>query len=183
MTSSSPAKPPTTAWNDLSHTPTTNWFRSWWPALLWAAFIFVMSTDTFSSEHTKWFFEPIIRWLAPSLTALQLDRIHHYIRKSAHFTEYFVFGALLYRAISGARMGWRWSWGLLALVIAAAYSASDEFHQLFVPGRMASPYDSLLDTVGASCAILALYLWFARRRPQPKTTGPAGASASAATPE
>ena len=142
-----------------------------------------MSTDVFSSEHTKSFFEPIIRWLAPSLTARQLERIHHYIRKSAHFTEYFVFGALLFRAVRGPRSGWRWSWGLIALLIAAAYSASDEFHQVYVPGRMASPYDSLLDTVGATFAILVLYLLFGRRGPQPKIRGSAGPSASAVTPE
>ena len=165
----------------MRQTPILNWLRAWWPALLWAAFIFVMSTDPFSSEHTKSFFEPIIRWLAPSLTALQLERIHHYIRKSAHFTEYFVFGSLLFRAIRGPRTGWRWSWGLIALLIAAAYSASDEFHQVFVPGRMASPYDSLLDTVGATFAILVHYLWF--RSPQPKIRGSAGPSASAVTPE
>jgi VanZ family protein len=136
------------------------WLRVWWPALLWAAFIFVMSTDTFSAEHTGRFFEPLIRWLAPSLTAAQVDLVHHYIRKSAHFTEYFVFCTLLYRGIRGGGLGWRWSWGLTALFIAAGYSALDEIHQAFVASRQASPYDSLLDSVGAFVAFGVIWLWF-----------------------
>jgi VanZ family protein len=143
------------------------WFRAWWPALAWAGFIFLMSTDIFSAQHTGSIFEPFFRWLIPSLTADQFDVIHHYIRKTAHFTEYFVFALLLYRGVRYAGKGWRWSWALTALFVAAAYAALDEIHQSFVASRMASPYDSLLDTVGALFGIVFLYLWFRRRRLAP----------------
>jgi VanZ family protein len=142
------------------------WLRAWWPALAWAAVIFTMSTDTFSSEHTASIFEPILRWLIPTLTVDQFDVIHHYIRKSAHFTEYFVFCLFLYRGVRAGRAGWRWSWGLTALFIAAAYSALDEIHQAFVVSRTASPYDSLLDSAGAFVAAAALYLWFRHHTPK-----------------
>ncbi len=141
------------------------WLRSWWPALLWAGFIFVMSTDAFSAEHTGSIIEPILRWLLPSSSADQIDVIHHYIRKTAHFTEYFVFCLFLYRGVRSGRKGWRWSWGLTALFIAAGYSALDEIHQAFVASRTASPYDSLLDSAGAFVAIAALWLWFRTRKP------------------
>lgn len=124
-----------------------------------------MSTDPFSADHTKWFFEPILRWLIPGLSQAQYDYMHHIIRKCAHFTEYFVYFLLLYRAVRGRRSGWRWSWGTVALLIAAVYSAGDEFHQVFVPSRGPSVYDSLLDTTGASVALLVLWFWFRRRRP------------------
>lgn len=136
------------------------WLRAWWPALLWAAFIFTMSTDTFSAQHTASFFEPIVRWFKPDLTARQFHIIHHYIRKSAHFTEYFIFCLLLYRGVRAGRAGWRWSWGLSALGIAASYSILDEIHQAFVASRIASPYDSLLDSAGAFVAFAVLILWF-----------------------
>jgi VanZ family protein len=90
--------------------------------------------------------------------------VHHIIRKCAHFTEYFVFFLLLYRAVRAGRSGWRWTWGMAALLITAAYSATDEFHQSFVPSRGASAYDSLLDSTGAFVALVILWLWFRRRR-------------------
>jgi len=140
------------------------WLRIWWPAFLWAAIISIMSTDAFSAQHTASFFEPILRWFKPDLTAHQFLVIHHYIRKSAHFVEYFIFCLLLYRGIRGFRMGWRWSWGLTALFIAFAYSALDEIHQAFVASRQASPYDSLIDSIGAFVAFTILWFWFRSRQ-------------------
>ena len=144
------------------------WLRAWLPAIFWAGVIFFMSTDTFSSEHTGSVLEPILRWLIPSLTDERFDTIHYFIRKSAHFTEYFVFCLLLYRGVRGGRKGWRWTWGMAALFCAAGYSALDEIHQAFVASRTASAYDSLLDSVGALFAVIALWLWFRRRRSTPK---------------
>ena len=129
------------------------WLRVWWPALVWAAVIFYMSTDTFSAAHTGAVIEPILRWLKPSLTEHQFHLTHYLIRKSAHFTEYFVFCLLLFRAVRGDRPGWRWTWGLSALFYAACYSALDEIHQAFVVSRTASPWDSLLDSCGAFEAV------------------------------
>ena len=153
------------------------WLRAWWPALLWAGFIFTMSTDAFSAEHTASVLEPIFRWLIPSLTSDQFDVIHHIIRKSAHFTEYFVFGLLLYRGVRSAGKGWRWSWALTALSAAAGYSILDEIHQAFVASRTASAYDSLLDSIGAFFAIAFLY-WWHRRNPTPRAPATAPNAAS-----
>ncbi len=93
------------------------WLRAWWPAFLWAGLIFCMSTDAFSAEHTGWVLQPILRWLVPSLTEAQFSTIHYFIRKSAHFTEYFVFCLLLYRGVRGDRkvgalaaFGALWMW-------------------------------------------------------------------------
>lgn len=153
------------------------WLRAWWPALLWACLIFTFSTDAFSSEHTASVFSPVIHWLYPHLTDDQFDAIHHFIRKSAHFTEYFVFCLLLFRGVRGGRKGWRWTWGIFALSIAAGYSILDEIHQAFVVSRTASPWDSLLDSTGAFFAFAVLFLWFRLRRTKP----PAFDSSSAPT--
>jgi VanZ family protein len=151
---------PDVARPNLSRFSIPDWLRSWWPALLWAAVIFTMSTDSFSAKHTGAVLEPILRWFDRSLTEEQFKFLHHLIRKSAHFTEYFVFCLFLYRGVRGARAGWRWAWGFEALFIAAAYSVLDEVHQAFVASRTASPYDSLLDSAGAFAAFAFLFLWF-----------------------
>src|SRR5260370_39953872 len=101
-----------------------------------------MSTDSFSSEHTASVFEPILRWLDPSLTANQFELIHHIIRKCAHFTEYFIFCLLLFRGVRGDREGWRRRWGVAALFCAAGYSVFDETYQAFVASRTHCPHDS-----------------------------------------
>jgi VanZ family protein len=144
-----------------------DWLRAWWPALLWAAVIFLASTDSFSSEHTASVFEPLLRWLVPALTTGQFDKIHYVIRKSAHFTEYFIFFLLLYRGLRGVRRGWHLSWALFAWFIAAAYSALDEIHQSFVASRGASAWDSLLDSTGALIALIVIFLFY-RFRPRKK---------------
>jgi VanZ family protein len=140
------------------------WLRAWWPAIAWACVIFTLSTDSFSSEHTANILSPVVRWLFPHLTEDLFNFIHHIIRKSAHFTEYFIFCLLLYRGVRGDRKGWRWTWGIAALSVAAGYSIMDEIHQAFVVSRTASPYDSLLDSIGAFFAFAALWLWFRVRR-------------------
>lgn len=155
------------AYKALAETSLRTWLAAWWPALLWAGFIFLMSTDSFSAQHTASFFDPILRWLLPDITLHQLMLANHYIRKTAHFTEYFVFCMLLYRGVRGARPGWHWRWGLAAWFIAFCYAALDEVHQAFVASREARVSDSLLDSVGALFAIAALYLWLRRRSLEP----------------
>ena len=131
----------------------------WLPAIAWAILISLASTDTFSSTHTSRYILPILHWLFPVAGPETLERLHFFVRKSAHFTEYFIFGLLLMRAVRGQNQGWQLRWAIWALLIAAGYSALDEFHQSFVPSRTASPWDSLLDTTGATVGQIVLWIW------------------------
>ena len=133
--------------------------RPWVPALLWAIVISYASTDTFSSSHTSVIILPLLRWLFPFASPETLERVHFFIRKMAHLSEYFLFSLLLVRGVRGNDRGWKLRWAIWALAIAAGYSALDEFHQSFVPSRTASPWDSLLDTTGATVAQVVLWLW------------------------
>jgi VanZ family protein len=139
--------------------PVTHHLKLWLPVIAWAIVISWASTDAFSASNTSKYVIPALHWLFPHASAETLDRLHFFIRKSAHFTEYFVFSFLLLRAIRGQHRGWQVRWAIAALAIAAGYSALDEFHQWFVPSRTASPWDSLLDTTGAATAQVLLWLW------------------------
>jgi VanZ family protein len=145
--------------------PLGPWLRAWWPALLWAAIISILSTDYFSSAHTSRFIEPLLRWLFPSISAASFDLVHHIIRKCAHFAEYFIFGLLLYRGFCASHREsrpWHWSWAIITWLIAACYSVLDEVHQIFVPSRGPSLWDSLLDSAAAFCALLFLFFLYRR---------------------
>jgi VanZ family protein len=102
--------------------------------LLWAAVIFVFSS---------------VPDLGTGLGGWDLM-----LRKLGHAAEYAVLGALLVRATGGSYS---------ALGLGLAYAASDELHQAFVPGRVGSPLDVLLDAVGLAIGI-ALWQWIGRRR-------------------
>lgn len=84
-------------------------------------------------------------------------KVDHPIRKMAHATEYAIFAMLLFGACyDGARSLLRNS--LVAWLIASLYAGTDEFHQLFVPGRSGQLSDVCLDSVGAAAGLLVLSL-------------------------
>jgi VanZ family protein len=135
----------------------------WLPVVIWMAVIFNNSTDSFSSSHTSRFIEPLLRFLFPHLTPDGIETLHTLIRKSAHVFEYAALGALLWRALPAwKRTGIDWRRAGIALAIATAYGASDEFHQIFVPSRGASVHDVVIDASGAAVALMAVAT--ARRR-------------------
>ena len=121
--------------------------------------MFNFSTDTFSKEHTSRLILPILQWLPPHASAATLDFLHFLIRKGAHLFEYFVFSMLLFRAVRAPAEGWQVRWAATALFLAAAFAASDEYHQTFVPSRGPSIHDVLLDISAAAAAQLLLWLW------------------------
>jgi VanZ family protein len=134
--------------------------RRWLPAIVWASCIFIASTHTFTEENTGRIIIPVLHWLMPHAQRRTLMLAHAVIRKLAHFTEYFILSVMVFRAFIGPQRRWQLRWAILTVAIVAAYSATDEFHQWFVPGRNASPLDSLLDTFGAIVAQITLWFWY-----------------------
>ena len=124
--------------------------RAWAPAVAWAVAIFLMSTDELSAEHTRTWIEPVVRFVAPGLSAAAFEIVHALLRKLAHVGEYAVFASLLDRALRldspvpaerAPLVGW---------AIAIVYSLTDEGHQWFVASRGPSWADCALDTLGAA---------------------------------
>jgi VanZ family protein len=82
--------------------------------------------------------------------------------KLLHAGAYAVLGALVRGALSGARLR---PWAAVAVTVAvgAAYGASDEWHQSFVPNRSADPGDLAADAIGAAGGAAAAALILRRR--------------------
>jgi VanZ family protein len=152
------------------------WLKLWWPALLWAVVISLLSTDLFTAENTGHFIVPILHWMFPQASVETLDFMHYMIRKSAHFVEYFVLSLLILRGIRAGRHSTRLAWALAAIALVGGYAALDEYHQSFVPGRTAAVADVVLDTSGGIAAqvIAALVMLWGdvRRRDREKLIVP-----------
>ena len=127
--------------------------KYWLPVLAWMIFIFIGSTDLLSAEHTSRFIGPFLHWFAPDVSDATVASIQLVVRKCAHLTEYAILAALLYRAFrqNQQRVGRAFA---VSFFIAAVYAALDEFHQSFVASRTASPWDVLIDCVGALASVV-----------------------------
>jgi VanZ family protein len=100
----------------------------WGPALVLMAVIFIASSQ-------------------PKTAVPQFGSYDWPVKKFAHVIAYGLLGiAYLHGLAAGRRPTWRLA--LAAVLMAAAYGATDEFHQSFVAGRGAGPVDVGIDTLG-----------------------------------
>ncbi len=98
-------------------------------------------------------FVPLILWLSlifyfshqPATWLPNYGQWDLLIKKCGHFIAYGIL-ALLARAA-----GFNYK---SALVLVLAYAASDELHQLYVPGRFAALSDMVIDLLGGLSALL-----------------------------
>lgn len=135
--------------------PQFSWIRRWLPVIVWATVISLFSTHAFTADSTGRFIIPVLRWFFPHASSQSLERMHFFVRKAGHFTEYFVLSLLILRGIRSGRKQVRLAWMAIALLAVATYASFDEFHQRFVPGRTAAVSDVVLDTTGGAFAQLA----------------------------
>lgn len=135
-------------------------------------FIFAMSSfGPDSSNAQSNFFVNLISDLVPNLktgtstSTFDLKNLIFFVRKIAHFTEYAILGLLFYLNLKHHsnkkqslkhHVGQKQSPKLFALAIlfSALYACTDEFHQLFVPGRTGQIFDVFVDTLGATFGCL-----------------------------
>lgn len=122
---------------------------SWLLVAAWAGVIFAMSAKSgLELDQGTGIVSLVKAWLAQALS----DATGRAVDPSpiGHFGEYLVFGALLFNAFrQHVRAGVS---ALSAIGVAALYAASDEFHQLFVPGRACDPLDWVVDMAAVALA-------------------------------
>jgi len=128
----------------------------WLPAVLWAAVIFILSSNPDPYGYIP---RGIYHWLW--WTKLFGQSMFFYLGGLAHIFEYAILAFLLARALL-----WRGDLTrgqvLTVFYLILLYAYSDELHQIFVPGRAFQVIDLLLDGLGAAIG-LGAYLLYLRR--------------------
>ena len=154
---------------------------SWVAVAVVAVFIFAMSArDGYQIDYGSGIFSQVKQWLAAQALALTGHEVD--VSPVGHFCEYLVFGVVLTNALrfhlkpqgaAGALITLhpvnalsKWA-PAVACGLASVYGITDEFHQIFTPGRSCDPMDWLVDTIAAGIGALACYFvlkaWRARR--------------------
>ncbi|WP_449138576.1 VanZ family protein [Slackia sp.] len=143
---------------------------SWAAVAIMLAFIFCMSAKTGNDLDNHSGIVSIVKnLLVAGATALFGHEVD--VSPVGHFTEYLLLGAALANALRftpwtifernatahPAGMLGDFPNPLVALILSSLYGISDEFHQIFTPGRSCDPMDWLVDTCAA--AIGAAIVW------------------------
>lgn len=133
---------------------------SWIPPVLWMAVILWLASDSGSAEQTGRLLGPILRFLFPGASPLQIDAMHGVARKLGHAVEYAALAGLWLRAFVRAGTIARRPAAWRAWMIAAVWAMVDESYQSTVGSRTGSPFDVLIDAVGAlAVAVPAGHGW------------------------
>ena len=110
------------------------------PAIAWAVLIYILS----SIPGAK-----LPRW-----NIMHFDKI-------IHTGFYFILGLFVYRFLEpkehSALFNWRRAVASVAIVV--VYGVFDEFHQSFVPGRMADVLDATADTIGGLLSAMTMFVY------------------------
>ena len=104
------------------------------------------------------------QYYASSCTGREVSRYmlaYPHFDKVCHIVAFGIGGTLVSLAIRGTwRPSWLWT-AFLTVVIISDFGATDEWHQLYTPGRSgADVFDWLADTFGAALGALAAYVAF-----------------------
>lgn len=154
----------------------------WLPVILWMGLIYYLSaqpaqqSSELSSVVMQWLLRFVEDWFA-----MDTSVFHFVVRKGAHILAYLVLAVLVRFALkdlrictacmqstdgsvclrtvpkakerTSSKLTSTWRQAVIAFAICVLYAASDEVHQLFVPGRSGQVSDVGIDAVGALIGI------------------------------
>ncbi|WAM33627.1 VanZ family protein [Caldicellulosiruptor morganii] len=147
----------------------THKLLSWIIVILWLLIIFSLSSqpakdsNRLSESVTKQVVKATQKVSIPNIQIEPrrnaLKKLNDVIRKYAHVAVYLVLGILVINAfvISGIKGCKAFFFSLMFCFL---YAATDEIHQVFVPGRGAKATDVLIDGIGAFTGIIIYELIF-----------------------
>jgi VanZ family protein len=112
----------------------------------------VISKTVVANEVTHYVVSPT------SGSLMTLNELNILFRKSAHIFVFGVLAFLFFKCLDSRRYSYLFAWFFTVL-----YAAFDEWHQSFIPGRVAAIKDVMFDSIGALVALLIVY-FLARRK-------------------
>ena len=115
---------------------------SWIAVAVCMGIIFFLSAQdgTESSGTSSWLLE-----------LLKLPVSEAFLRNAAHFLEFTGLAVLIFNALYHTAGNKK---PFISFIITSIYAATDEFHQLFVPGRAGRILDIGIDSAGAATGLL-----------------------------
>lgn len=128
----------------------------WTTVVLWMILIYVLSSQVAidSYESSARVTDLIIKIIEKVTLETDFDTryLRIIIRETAHFFIYFILGILVLSSLRGKLS---LSKRLVAtMLICTAFAVTDEFHQMFVPGRHPEVFDVFIDGLGSFFGIL-----------------------------
>lgn len=121
--------------------------RYWWPSVLVMGVIFAFSS-------------------IPSNDLPKFGWVDIPIKKSGHALGYGLLALAYLRGLKGGSRDLSFAQILGAWVLATIYSATDELHQSFVPGRYPAITDVFIDSAGAAISLYIAYRYL-KQKDQP----------------
>ncbi|EPY2279264.1 TPA: VanZ family protein [Clostridium sporogenes] len=128
------------------------------PSFIWMVIIFIFSNQQAeSSNKNNFFIADVLRKGNVTLFKhIDYNFLNFLIRKTAHITEYFILFMLLYFAF---KKTFYKNSQIKAAIITIMYACTDEFHQLFIPGRDGKVRDVFIDSIGVLIGLCIIYIF------------------------
>ena len=130
------------------------------------ALIFTMSTGLGSMQRSSRIIGPLLRIVWPNISEERIHDVQVVVRKCGHLSGYAILAILLLRARNHGLFAEAWTGksAVFSEAVAILYAISDEFHQFFEPTRYASPWDVLIDAIGAAAGLFVIWVIGKARR-------------------
>jgi len=101
----------------------------------------------------------------PSMEMPNFGWVDFLIKKGGHALGYGLLALAYLRGLKGESSEIVPRQLFIAWVLATLYSATDEFHQSFVPGRHPAVTDVMIDSLGAGLALILAGRFYMQKRP------------------
>ena len=143
--------------------------RKWWilSAMIWMVLIFFFTQlPYFTGEKTSSVIEKVVETeqdisqpSSKESNDINVNILNLIVRKTTHVIVFGILAFLLFKSLEPNKSAYILSWFITFL-----YAITDEWHQSFMEGRVASFKDVMLDSFGAALVLLLVFLIERRKK-------------------